>query len=135
METESLKSLALKVLHGNSSGNFLETGGFQAVKIHSRILDACLWVVQGEADRAALIASENIQEPIYTADEIDKLHVQKPSPEALRRIHTVKKGFPGAIIREIKPNASETRREQVEKRHWERKNQAIRHSSVKGLFT
>ncbi|MDA8169513.1 MAG: hypothetical protein M0Z59_07430 [Nitrospiraceae bacterium] len=70
-----------------------------AIKVYSRILDAYLWVIQNEADRETL---RGISDPVYTADEIDKLHSQKPSPEALRRVHEVKQTFPGAIIREVK---------------------------------
>ena len=148
METESLKALALKVLQGNSSGNFSETAGFQgrkleggksasvstqgnrenreetaprlAIKIYSRILDACLWVIQDEADREALKASEGVQGAVYTKDEIHKLYAQKPSPEALRRIHEVKQTFPGAIVLEVKPKTDEARQERAGKAFGER---------------
>lgn len=33
METKTLKALALKVLQGNSEGNFLEIGSFQDKKL------------------------------------------------------------------------------------------------------
>ncbi|MDA8085712.1 MAG: hypothetical protein M0Z75_03345 [Nitrospiraceae bacterium] len=159
METENLKALALKVLQGNTQGNFSETGGFQgrklegvksaevstigncgngvetaprmAVKIHSRILDAYLWVVQNEADRKAL---QGVSEPVYAADEIHKLHAQKPSPEALRRVHEVKQAFPGAIVREVKPGGPETRKPRVEKGPDARKSQAAQEAHAKGLF-
>ncbi|MDA8171856.1 MAG: hypothetical protein M0Z48_08535 [Nitrospiraceae bacterium] len=73
-----------------------------AVKVYSRILDAYLWVVQDEADREALKASEGVSGAIYTADEVSMLHSQKPSPEVLRRVHEVKQLFPGSIVREVK---------------------------------
>lgn len=83
-----------------------------AIKVYSRILDAYLWVVQDEADREAL---HGVSDPVYTADEIRKLHAQKPSPETLRRVHEAKRAFPDSIVREVKPKAHEARHERAGK--------------------
>ncbi|MDA8086739.1 MAG: hypothetical protein M0Z75_08575 [Nitrospiraceae bacterium] len=73
-----------------------------AIKVYSRILDACLWVVQDEADREALQASEGISSAVYTVDEVHRLYEKKAGPTILRRVHEVKQLFPGSIIREVK---------------------------------
>ena len=93
-----------------------------AVKIYSQTLDAYLWVVKDVADREAL---QGVSDPVYTAAEITKLRAQKPSPEALRRVHKVKQAFPGAVVREVKSRNPEARQEHVEKVSSEKKDIGI----------
>ena len=103
-----------------------------AVKIYSRILDVYLWIVQDEADREALKASEGVSGAVYTADEVRKL--KGASPAALRRVHECKCLFPGAIVREVKPKADEARQERAGKALGERRldTPAL---PAKGLFS
>ncbi len=108
-ETNSLKTLALKVLQRNSKGNVEETereikGNCQetftkvACKIWSEILQAHLWVVETDHDMGVL-RSQGISEPIYTGDEIRKL--KGMDKDSLKEIHKVKEVFDRSKIEEI----------------------------------
>jgi hypothetical protein len=112
METESLKALALKVLHRNQKGNSVETkekkhGNSEgekfplrkAYKIFSEILQEHLWVVETDQDMKALRSQGNT-EAIYTLREIPEL---KKIPRGdLKAIHNIKETFPESTIEEVK---------------------------------
>ncbi len=68
-------------------------------KIYSKILGDHLWLVPTDREMRELVA-EGIQGPVYTHDEITKL--EGISKEGLKKIHNVKKVFPGATVEDIR---------------------------------
>lgn len=70
-----------------------------AYRLYSEILQAYLWVVADDADVKALRVSQNITQPIYTADDIRNL--KGMNKEGLKTVHRVKEIFPKSAIAEI----------------------------------
>jgi hypothetical protein len=69
---------------------------FAPVKIYSRLLNDTLWLVWGEKEMEQLIEA-GVREPIYVANEI--LTLKNKTKEELRKVHLVKKVFPGAVTK------------------------------------
>jgi hypothetical protein len=71
-----------------------------AYRIYSEILQAFLWVVDTDEDMKAL-RDKNINEPIYTADEIRRLKIT--SKEGLKTIHEAKQIFEDSKVEDDEP--------------------------------
>ncbi len=67
----------------------------KAYKIYSKILDDFLWLVATDEEMQKLII-KGIKEPIYTHNDIKTM--DGISKETLRKIHTVKRVFPGSTV-------------------------------------
>jgi|OpeIllAssembly_1097287.scaffolds.fasta_scaffold57692_3 hypothetical protein len=80
-----------------NSGKIIPIGRV-AYRIYSEILQAFLWVVDTEKDMRTL-RDRNITEPIYTADEIQKL--KGINKENLKKVHKVKEVFENSKVEDF----------------------------------
>ncbi len=67
-----------------------------AWRIYSSLFDDYLWHVPDDRAAVALMASGDIDDPIYTAAEVQRL--KGLSKEALRAVHATKTAFPGSKV-------------------------------------
>lgn len=72
-------------------------------EVYSNILDDFLWIVADEKELRDLIA-EGIKDAVYTHDDISKLTGKDISKDALRKIQSIKKAFPGSTVEDIRDN-------------------------------
>jgi hypothetical protein len=81
----------------------VEPIGRIAYRVYSEILGAYLWVVADEADMEALRASEDVTDPIYTAQEIGQLKElkEKTRKAHLKTVYEAKKEFPGSKVVQV----------------------------------
>jgi len=73
-----------------------EKNKFAPIRIYSRVLGDTLWLCWDEEEMRKLIA-QGVKEPVYIADEI--LTLRKKTLEELKKIHMIKRTFPGSIAR------------------------------------
>ena len=69
-----------------------------AYRIYSEILEAFLWVADTDEDMKSL-RDRSITEPIYTADEIQKL--KGINKENLKKVHKVKEVFENSKVEDF----------------------------------
>ncbi|ODS30641.1 MAG: hypothetical protein SCARUB_04242 [Candidatus Scalindua rubra] len=69
-------------------------------KIYSKILDDFLWIAATDKELQELV-NEGIKEAVYTQDEVSKMIDEGISKEVLKKIHKVKKAFPGSQVENI----------------------------------
>lgn len=65
----------------------IEKGAYRA---YSTILNAYAWIVKGRKELQALRASQDISEPVYTADELIMLRgIDKDALEAIKNVKNI----------------------------------------------
>lgn len=77
------------------------------VKIHSRVLDADVWLVPGEA------ADRSLDAPAYTVRECAALLAQRPSAGQLRAVHLIKTMLEGEVAVPAASEGALRRREEL----------------------
>ena len=74
----------------------IEKGAYRA---YSSVLNAYTWIVKGRKELQALRTSQDISEPVYTADEL--ILLRGIDKDALEAIKNVKEIFGRATVEEV----------------------------------
>ncbi|ODS33671.1 MAG: hypothetical protein SCARUB_01191 [Candidatus Scalindua rubra] len=101
-----LKPGQMVLLPHNVATQLLRQGKIKQIrkqyKIYSKVLNDFLWVVATEQELREML-DEDPEMVVYTFKEISKLD-ENISKDVLRKIHSVKKIFPGSTIENIGDN-------------------------------